>query len=137
MKGKTLENIVLGAGVIVIGIASFLMFYDKAGIASESVNIIFSTGFIIYIIYSYILSQNLNGEIYDLKKHVKNLKEEVQRLNQTLGERNQTIAAQKAELDRQNNEIVALQIELGEKKEALSATQNELETVKAQLKNQE
>ncbi len=137
MKGKTLENIVLGTGVVAIATASFLMFYDKAGIAAKSVNIIFSTGFIIYIIYSYILSQNLNGEIYELKKHVNNLKEEVQRLNQTLGERNQTIASQKTELALQTKTIVNLQAEVAEKSAALTAALTELETLKAQATSQE
>jgi peptidoglycan hydrolase CwlO-like protein len=137
MKGKTLENIVLGTGVVAIATASFLMFYDKAGIAAKSVNIIFSTGFIIYIIYSYILSRNLNGEIYDLKKHVNNLKEEVQRLNQTLGERNQTIASQKTELALQTKTIANLQAEAAEKSAALTAALTELETLKAQANSEE
>lgn len=137
MKGKTLENLVLGAGVVVIGTASFLMFYDKSGIAAKSVNLIFSTGFIIYIIYSYILSQNLNGEIYELKKHVNNLKEEVQRLNQTLGERNQTIASQKTELALQTKSIANLQAEVAEKSAALTAALTELETLKAQANSEE
>jgi peptidoglycan hydrolase CwlO-like protein len=137
MKGKTLENIVLGTGVVAIATASFLMFYDKAGIAAKSVNIIFSTGFIIYIIYSYILSQNLNGEIYDLKKHVNNLKEEVQRLNQTLGERNQTIASQKTELALQTKTIANLQAEVADKTDALAAAITELESLKAQINSEE
>jgi peptidoglycan hydrolase CwlO-like protein len=137
MKGKTLENIVLGTGVLVIGAASFLMFYDKAGVAAKSVNLIFSFGFIIYIIYSYILSQNLNGIIYDLKKHVKNLKEEVQRLNQTLDERNQTIATQNKEIKLQANQIAELQSEIAEKSQSLAAAQAELESLKAQANNEE
>jgi len=137
MKGKTLENIVLGTGVVAIATASFLMFYDKSGIAAKSVNIIFSTGFIIYIIYSYILSQNLNGEIYELKKHVNNLKEEVQRLNQTLGERNQTIASQKTELALQTKTIANLQAEVADKSAALAAALTELETLKAHPNSEE
>ena len=137
MKGKTLENLVLGAGVVVIGAASFLMFYDKAGVAAKSINIIFSTGFIIYIIYSYILAQNLNGEIYDLKKHVKNLKEEVQRLNQTLGERNKTIATLNSEIAQQSNEIAALQSQIAEKTDELAAAMVELESLKAKVNNEE
>lgn len=137
MKGKTLENLVLGAGVLVIGAASFLMFYDKAGVAAKSVNLIFSVGFIIYIIYSYILSQNLNGIIYDLKKHVKNLKEEVQRLNDTLGQRNATIASQKVEIAEQAKSVANLKAEVSEKAEALQTITAELEALKAQVSSEE
>lgn len=136
MKGKTLENLVLGAGVVVIGSASFLMFYDKAGVAAKSVNIIFSAGFIIYIIYSYVLSNNLNGVIYDLKKHVSNLKEEINRLTQTLAERNQTIATQNADIATKASDIVALQSEIAEKSEALLTALNELESAKAKQAKQ-
>lgn len=137
MKGKTLENIVLGTGVLVIGAASFLMFYDKAGVAAKSVNLIFSAGFIIYIIYSYMLSNNLNGIIYDLKKHVNNLKDEVKRLNETLGQRNATIASQKVEIAEQVKSIANLEAEVAEKTEALQTTTSELEALKAQVSSEE
>lgn len=137
MKGKTLENIVLGTGVLVIGAASFLMFYDKAGVAAKSVNLIFSAGFIIYIIYSYMLSNNLNGIIYDLKKHVNNLKDEVKRLNETLGQRNATIASQKVEIAEQVKSIANLEADVAEKTEALQTITTELEALKAQVSSEE
>lgn len=98
MKGKLLENIVLGVGLLVIALATFLMFADKDGSAAGSINIIFATGFIIYIAYSYLLSKNLNEEIYQQKKQITNLKDEINRLKQNLAQREATINAQTTEI---------------------------------------
>ncbi len=105
MKGKLLENIVLTIGLLVIGAAVFLMFFAKTPEIAKSVNIIFATGFIIYIMYNHIMARNLNGEIYDLKKHVSNLKEEIGRLESTLQKRNQTIGEQKQTIANQDQQL--------------------------------
>ncbi len=125
MKGKVLENIVLGLGLLVIGAAVFLMYVDTEGVAARSVNIIFSLGFIIYILYSFILSQNLNKEINGLNKIVHNLKEEVGRLTATVAKRDATILEK-------NQNITTLTQDLEQANAALSKSSEELK--KAVLK---
>jgi peptidoglycan hydrolase CwlO-like protein len=119
MKGKTLENIVLAVGLLVIGAALFLMYIDRDGVAARSINIIFSIGFIIYIAYSYILSNNLNGEISALTKHVNNLKEEVGRQKATIAKRDAHIAEQQTQITTLNQAHESLKIELENKEQAL------------------
>ena len=126
MKGKLLENIVLAVGLLIIATASFLMFFDETGQAAQRINLIFASGFIVYIIYSYLLSQNLNGEIYNLKKHVANLKEEVARLTQTVANRDATIT-------RKKQEISTLSEDLARTQSALETKENELLKAKAEI----
>ena len=126
MKGKLLENIVLAVGLLIIATASFLMFFDKTGEAAQRINLIFASGFIVYIIYSYLLSQNLNGEIYELKKHVSNLKEEVARLTKTVSDRDTTIANQKQEIN-------ALTTDLKHTQAALETKENEIIKAHAEI----
>ena len=132
MKGKTLENIVLGLGILVIGAALFLMYVDTNGVAAKSINIIFSTGFIIYIAYSYILSNNLNNEIRGLEKHVQNLKEEVGRQKETIAKRDSSIANLHAEVSNLTENMASIQTELTEKSEALEAANTALEALKTE-----
>ena len=115
MKGKTLENIVLALGLLVIASAVFLMYIDTDGVVAESVNLIFSIGFIIYIAYSYILSNNLNSEIRGLEINVQNLKEEVGRQKSTIATRDKTIAKQKHELHDLTEKVTATEAELNAK----------------------
>lgn len=126
MKGKTLENIVLGLGVLVIGAAVFLMYIDTGGLKASSVNFIFSIGFIIYIAYSYILSNNLNNEIRELEKHVHNLKEEVGRQKETIAKRDKSISDLRVEIAELNKNLTETQAELSAKTEALLGAQKEI-----------
>jgi len=130
MKGKTLENIVLGLGVLVIGAAIFLMYIDSSGIAAKKVNFIFSAGFIIYIAYSYILSNNLNGEISALGKHVNNLKEEVGRQKATIANRDQSITQLNVDVNDLTAKLTETQTELASKTEALDLATAELTELK-------
>ncbi len=115
MKGKTLENIVLALGLLVIASAVFLMYIDTNGIAAQSVNLIFSIGFIIYIAYSYILSNNLNSEIRGLEVNVQNLKEEVIRQEGIVATRDKTVAKQKHELKDLTEKVASTEAELNAK----------------------
>lgn len=130
MRGKTLENIVLAVGLLVILAAIFLMFIDTKGVASRGINIIFSIGFIFYIGYSYILSQNLNTEIRELQKHVNNLKEEVVRKQEDITRLTQTVASQKTELDDLSNTLAQAESTIAVQNEKLDAASVEISALK-------
>lgn len=137
MKGKLLENIVLSIGLLVIAAAVFLMFFAETPELVKSVNMIFATGFIIYIIYNHIMARNLNGQIYELQKHVDNLKDEVGRLESTLSERNATIADQKNTITSQEKTIADVQTQLEATEKKLVAASEDVKRLTEQLKKEE
>ncbi len=137
MKGKLLENIVLAIGLLVIGAAVFLMFFAETPEIAKSVNIIFATGFIIYIMYNHIMARNLNGEIYDLKKHVSNLKEEIGRLESTLQKRNQTIGEQKETINSQQLQLEEAAQRISEAETKLKDTLAKVAELEARLQEEE
>jgi septal ring factor EnvC (AmiA/AmiB activator) len=127
MKGKLLENIVLTTGLLVVGAALFLIFFAKTPELTKSINIIFATGFIIYIMYNHIMARNLNGEIYALQKHVDNLKDEIGRLENTLKQRDKTIAEQ-------NSTIASQKQDLADTRKKLADTEKQLADARAEVK---
>ena len=134
MKNKTIETIVLILGLLVISSAVFLMYYDKNGTAAKSINLIFSTGFIIYITYSYLLSRNLNRDITELNKIVSNLKDEVNRLQQTIVKREQTITQQKEEISDLSQQMASVKTELESKNAALKKAESRITELEAEAK---
>ncbi len=110
MKRSSIETIVLVVGVAIIGIALFFMFNDSQD-PSKSIfitNLIFSFGFLVYILYSIMSASSLNKEIRGLNKHLEGLKHEItkyktqladkdsqiQNLTQTLAEKEQSLNSQ-------------------------------------------
>lgn len=131
MGTKLIENIVLVVGLLIVGAAVFLMFFDEKGQVAQSVNIIFSVGFIVYIIYSHMLSRNLNREISDLNVNISNLKEEVVRLESTVKKRDEKIKGLKADLKSLEAKLDDAQNTISDKEKELAAAQKriaELET---------
>ena len=126
MKGKTLENLVLVVGLIVIGTAVFFMYFAPQMLAARLINVIFSLGFIIYIAYSYILSNNLNTEIRDLEKHVNNLKEEVGRQKATIAKRDASIVEKEGQLADLSTQLEELQVSLINANQELSDAKNRI-----------
>lgn len=137
MKGKLLENIVLSIGLLVIAAAVFLMFFAQTPELVKSVNMIFATGFIIYIIYNHIMARNLNGEIYELQKHVANLKEEIGRLEDTLRERNTTIADHEKTIASHEQTIAEAGAKLEDAEKKLIAANEEVKRLTQALTKEE
>lgn len=128
MKGKLLENIVLTIGLLVVGAAVFLMFFAQTPELAKSINMIFASGFVIYIIYNHIMARNLNGEIYELQKHVNNLKDEIGRLEETVKNRDATIADQK-------RTIAGLEQSLEDQRKKLDSAEKNLKNAKDEIKS--
>lgn len=126
MGTKLIENIVLVVGLLIVGAAVFLMFFDEKGQVAQSVNIIFSIGFVIYIMYSYMLSRNLNREITDLNVNISNLKEEVARLENTVKNRDEKIKGLKADLK-------SVEAKLDDAQNTISSKEKELATAQKRI----
>ena len=78
MKRSSLETIVLVLGIVIIGIALFMMFMRNTTPQSIFItNLIFSVGFLIYILYSMMTTNSLNREIRKLNNHITSLKDEI------------------------------------------------------------
>ena len=137
MKGKLLENIVLTVGLLVVGAAVFLMFFAQTPELAKSVNMIFATGFIIYIIYNHIMARNLNGEIYELQKHVNNLKDEVGRLQETIKNRDATISDQKRTIASQEQSLEDERKKLAAAEKNLKKAKDEIKSLNEQISKEE
>lgn len=109
MKRKTLETTVLALGLVIIGVALFLMFaVDKTYKSLFITNITFAIGFLIYIIYTIMSTNSLNLEIRSLQKHVATLKDTIKKKDHELTEKSNRIE----DLEQQNKELSARNDEL-------------------------
>ena len=137
MGTKLIENIVLVIGLLIVGAAVFLMFFDEKGQAAQSINIIFSVGFIIYILHSHMLSRNLNREITELTINVSNLKEEIGRLEDTVKKRDSKIKGLKSDINSLEEKLDAAQSELSTKESELSAANKKIAELEAENQKKE
>ena len=125
MKRSSIETIVLVVGVAIIGIALFFMFNDSED-PSQSIfitNLIFSFGFLVYIVYSIMSANSLNKEIRGLNKHVDGLKHE--------------IAKYKKQLADKDAEVQNLQQDLVKKDEALNLQTEKVNMLEKRLSDLE
>lgn len=93
MKRSKLEILVLVLGALVILGSLFLKFVADMSPEKELIvtNIVFSVGFLIYIVYSMMSTNSLNREIRRLNSHIDSLKTEIAKKDKTLAERQQRI----------------------------------------------
>ncbi|AEV33251.1 uncharacterized protein containing a divergent version of the methyl-accepting chemotaxis-like domain [Owenweeksia hongkongensis DSM 17368] len=125
MKRSSIETIVLVVGVAIIGIALFFMFSDNED-PSKSIfitNLIFSFGFLVYIVYSIMSANSLNKEIRGLNKHLDGLKHE--------------IAKYKKQIADKDAEIQNLQQDLVKKDEALNLQTEKVNMLEKRLSDLE
>ena len=137
MGTKLIENIVLVIGLLVVGAAVFLMFFDEKGQAAQSINIIFSVGFIIYILHSHMLSRNLNREITELTLNVSNLKEEIGRLEGTLKKRDEKIKGLKSDVKDLESKLDDAQNDLASKETELASAAKKIAQLEADIQKNE
>lgn len=119
MKKSSLETIVLILGIGIIGFALFMYLVDNNPETAFYTNMVFAFGFLIYIVYSMMVTKNLNNEIRGLNKHVKSLKETVQEKNKAI----EGLEAKVSELSQQNSN---LNKSLNESQETISTLQSKI-----------
>lgn len=130
MKKSGLEIGVLLVGALVI-VGSLLVKFFFNLPANQTLivsNIIFSVGFLIYILYSIMTTNNLNTEIRGLNAHIKGLKKEIADKNSEISSLNNSIKglkAEKSELEKQSEEKSAQIKDLQNQLEEIRSSQNE------------
>ncbi len=124
MKRSNLETIVLVLGIIIIGVALFMMFIRNTTPQSIFItNLIFSVGFLIYILYSMMTTNSLNREIRKRENHIKSLKEEISSKNAQIREKDERISSLQ-------NDVSELQKQLGDAQQQITELQNTVEALR-------
>ncbi len=139
MKGKKLEILVLVVAFLILATAMFFMFVggtENDIKAISMVNRLFSVGFLVYIAYSYLLSNNLNKEIAELEKNVDNLKNEVARKRTKIEDLTKTIAEKDSEITTLTNGKSTLEKEVESLKNQLTKAKAEVEKLAAEAKTE-
>ncbi|MGB0176756.1 MAG: DUF948 domain-containing protein [Owenweeksia sp.] len=120
MKRRNLETIVLFLGIVIIGVALFMMFIQNTTPQSIFItNLIFSVGFLIYILYSMMTTNSLNREIRKLNSHIQSLKEEI-------GKKEATIREKDARISNLQNEMSQLQQQLSDAQQQVTDLQTQI-----------
>lgn len=122
MKRNTLETIVLVLGICIIGVALAMMFiFEPSEELAPFTNVIFSVGFLIYIIYSMMATNSQNKEIRGLNNHIKSLKETITEKDTNIAQLESNLSTVKSEnqelkanLETSNSTITSLQDKIKE-----------------------
>ena len=129
MKGKKLEILVLVVAFVILATAMFFMFVggtENDIKAISMVNRLFSVGFLVYIAYSYLLSNNLNKEITELEKNINNLKDEVSRMRKKNDELTTSISQKDSEISTLSSEKSTLEKDVDSLKKQLTKAKAEV-----------
>ena len=129
MKGKKLEILVLVVAFVILATAMFFMFVggtENDIKAISMVNRLFSVGFLVYIAYSYLLSNNLNKENTELEKNVNNLKDEVSRMRKKNDELTTSISQKDSEISTLSSEKSTLEKDVDSLKKQLTKAKAEV-----------
>lgn len=134
MKKSSLETIVLILGIGIIGFALFMyLIADPSKDSGFYTNIVFAFGFLIYIVYSMMVTKNQNNEIRGLNKHVKALKE-------TILEKNKAIEGLETKITELSQQNTNLNKSLSDSQQTISSLQGkikELEDLQASSEKKE
>ena len=136
MKGKKLEILVLVIAFVILATAMFFMFVggtENDIKAISMVNRLFSVGFLVYIAYSYLLSNNLNKEITELEKNINNLKDEVSRMRKKNDELTTSISQKDSEISTLSGEKSTLEKDVDSLKKQLSKAKAEVKKLTAEV----
>lgn len=123
MKSKNLELAVLVTGFLVIAAAVFLMFAQEDGKSSPFTPVVFAVGFLIYILYSIMSSNNLNREIRQLNTEKDGLKQELKKTRQALETSKQELADCQVEVEQVQSNLDQSLAELKKTQDQLKALQ--------------
>ncbi len=130
MNRKNLETLVLVLGLLVIGAAVFFIFIRQQTPSSIFVtNLIISLGFLIYVIYSILATNNLNREIRGLTKQVAALKADITKKNSELEQRAARISTLESEVAERNTTIESANAQIVELQENVTTLQQQVQNL--------
>ncbi len=128
MNKKSLETLVLILGLLIIGTAIFFIFIQPKTMSSIFVtNLIISGGFLIYVLYSIMATNNLNKDIRNLEKHIDSLKGDIQEKNTAIEQKDKQIGDQNRRLDKNDKDLKAAT-------QSIKGLEKELSDLRAQAK---
>ncbi len=105
MKKSTLEMLVLGIGVLVILAGVYLLFISSDKSSPFMANIVFSIGFLFYVIYTAMTTSSLQNNIREKEAIISNLQDEVKRKTIEVESLNSEVNQLKTDLKARNNEL--------------------------------
>lgn len=130
MNRKNLETLVLVIGLLVIGAAVFFIFIRQQTPDSIYItNLIISLGFLIYVIYSILATNNLNREIRGLSKQVAALKADIAKKNSELEERAARISTLESVVAERDTTIESANSQIAELQESVAALQQQVQNL--------
>ena len=130
MNRKNLETLVLVLGLLVIGAAVFFIFIRQQTPSSIFVtNLIISLGFLIYVIYSIMATNNLNREIRGLSKQVAALKDDIAKKNAELEERATRISTLESVVAERDTTIESANSQIAELQKSVAALQLQVQNL--------
>ncbi len=130
MNRKNLETLVLVLGLIVIGAAVFFIFIRQQTPSSIFVtNLIISLGFLIYVIYSILATNNLNREIRGLSKQVDALKGDIAKKNAELEARSTRISNLENDVAQRDTTIEGSNAKITELQEEIATLQKQVQNL--------
>jgi peptidoglycan hydrolase CwlO-like protein len=130
MSRKNLETLVLVLGLVVIGVAVFFIFIRQQTASSIFItNLIISLGFLIYVVYSIMATNNLNREIRALTKQVAALKADI-------GKKNTELETRASRISALEQEVASKDLELENARTQISTLHDDVAALKKQVENQ-
>lgn len=112
MKKSTLEMLVLGIGVLVILAGVYLLFISSDKSSPFMANIVFSVGFLFYVIYTAMTTSSLQNNIREKEAIISNLQDEVKRKTVEVNSLTSEVSQLNADLKARNNELEEAQTKM-------------------------
>lgn len=136
IKRRKLEILVLSLGGLVILSALFLRFATDLPPDRKLIftNIVFALGFLVYIAYSILSTNNLNREIRALNNEVVLLKKDILEKEKLLEERQERVNLLEGELSDSKKTISELEEDLAASKKENSALEKQISDLRTSKK---
>jgi len=129
--------IVLTIGVLVIAGGVYLLFISSDNASPFMANIVFSIGFLFYVIYTAMTTSSLQNTIREQEVVIGNLKEEVKRKTTENNGLSADIAKLKNDLQSAISKLEATEKEHAESKAMVADLEGQMAKAKEKLKNSE
>lgn len=136
LKRSKLEVSVLVLGGLVIAGSLFLKFFSGFDPKAELIitNIVFAVGFLIYIVYSIVSTNNLNKEIRSLSSEVASLEDKVETQDRELRDKAERIKSLESEKTQLQEAKASLEKDLGASREECDSLQEEIAEIRSSKK---
>ena len=126
MEKSTLEMLVLGIGVLVILAGVYLLFISSDKSSPFMANIVFSVGFLFYVIYTAMTTSSLQNNIREKEAIISNLQDEVKRKTVEVESLNSEVSQLNSDLKSRNNELEAANKNIDDLSQSVKALEKKI-----------